>query len=90
MHRTDWLGFLLFRVLKMGSDSRFDTIRAHFFQFFGRFMHNFVRENFKLLLAVMCDRFLDWYVNSRNFSYNINAHRRVAAQILWVRTPLYL
>ncbi|KAI0000129.1 hypothetical protein BJV74DRAFT_821732 [Russula compacta] len=26
-------GFLLFRVLKMGSDSRFDTIRAHFFEF---------------------------------------------------------
>lgn len=28
-------GFLLFRVLKIGSDSRFDTIRAHFFQFLG-------------------------------------------------------
>ena len=29
------LGFLLFRVLNIGSDSRFDTIRAHFFQFLG-------------------------------------------------------
>lgn len=29
------LGFLLFRVLKRGSDSRFDEIRAHFFKFFG-------------------------------------------------------
>ena len=28
-------GFLLFRVLKIGSDSRFDTIRAHFFKFLG-------------------------------------------------------
>ncbi|KAI0063907.1 DUF1295-domain-containing protein [Artomyces pyxidatus] len=28
-------GFLLFRVLKMGSDSRFDDIRAHFFKFLG-------------------------------------------------------
>jgi len=26
---------LLFRVLKIGSDSRFDTIRAQFFQFLG-------------------------------------------------------
>jgi hypothetical protein len=31
------LGFLLFRVLKIGSDSRFDTIRAHFFKFLGTF-----------------------------------------------------
>ena len=31
----DLLGFLLFRVLKIGSDSRFDTMRAHFFQFLG-------------------------------------------------------
>jgi hypothetical protein len=29
------LGFLLLRVLKIGSDSRFDTIRAHFFEFLG-------------------------------------------------------
>ncbi|KAF8474386.1 hypothetical protein DFH94DRAFT_761879 [Russula ochroleuca] len=29
-------GFLLYRVLKIGSDSRFDTIRAHFFKF-GRY-----------------------------------------------------
>ncbi|EJD07435.1 DUF1295-domain-containing protein [Fomitiporia mediterranea MF3/22] len=28
-------GFLLFRVLKTGSDSRFDEIRAHFFKFMG-------------------------------------------------------
>ncbi|KAH9963483.1 hypothetical protein BGW80DRAFT_829350 [Lactifluus volemus] len=28
-------GFLLFRVLKIGSDSRFDAIRAHFFKFLG-------------------------------------------------------
>ncbi|RPD55989.1 DUF1295-domain-containing protein [Lentinus tigrinus ALCF2SS1-6] len=27
-------GFLLYRVLKMGSDSRFDDIRSHFFKFF--------------------------------------------------------
>ncbi|KAF8899644.1 hypothetical protein CPB84DRAFT_1709593 [Gymnopilus junonius] len=27
-------GFLLFRVLKMGSDSRFDEIRSHFWKFF--------------------------------------------------------
>ena len=30
------LGFLLYRVLKVGSDSRFDTIRAHFFKFLGK------------------------------------------------------
>lgn len=29
------LGFLLFRVLKTGSDSRFDDIRSHFFKFLG-------------------------------------------------------
>ena len=29
------LGFLLFRVLKTGSDTRFDEIRSHFFKFFG-------------------------------------------------------
>ncbi|KIM44914.1 hypothetical protein M413DRAFT_366213 [Hebeloma cylindrosporum] len=28
-------GFLLFRVLKMGSDTRFDSIRSHFWRFFG-------------------------------------------------------
>ncbi|KAH7912700.1 DUF1295-domain-containing protein [Hygrophoropsis aurantiaca] len=28
-------GFLLFRVLKTGSDTRFDDIRAHFFKFLG-------------------------------------------------------
>ncbi|KAL5513075.1 hypothetical protein ACEPAH_3473 [Sanghuangporus vaninii] len=28
-------GFLLFRVLKTGSDSRFDDIRSHFFKFMG-------------------------------------------------------
>lgn len=28
-------GFLLFRVLKRGSDSRFDDIRSHFFKFLG-------------------------------------------------------
>ena len=28
-------GFLLFRVLKMGSDTRFDDIRSHFFKFLG-------------------------------------------------------
>ena len=28
-------GFLLFRVLKMGSDARFDEIRSHFFKFSG-------------------------------------------------------
>ncbi|KAG6906691.1 hypothetical protein DXG01_012561 [Tephrocybe rancida] len=28
-------GFLLFRVLKVGSDSRFDQIRSHFFKFLG-------------------------------------------------------
>ncbi|KAF9478271.1 DUF1295-domain-containing protein [Pholiota conissans] len=28
-------GFLLFRVLKMGSDSRFDEIRSHFWKFLG-------------------------------------------------------
>lgn len=28
-------GFLLFRVLKTGSDSRFDEIRSHFFKFMG-------------------------------------------------------
>ncbi|THH08258.1 hypothetical protein EW145_g2830 [Phellinidium pouzarii] len=29
------IGFLLFRVLKTGSDSRFDEIRSHFFKFMG-------------------------------------------------------
>ncbi|EIW80218.1 DUF1295-domain-containing protein [Coniophora puteana RWD-64-598 SS2] len=29
-------GFLLFRVLKRGSDSRFDEIRGHFFKFLGQ------------------------------------------------------
>ena len=29
-------GFLLFRVLKTGSDTRFDDIRSHFFKFFGK------------------------------------------------------
>jgi hypothetical protein len=28
-------GFLLFRVLKTGSDSRFNDIRSHFFKFLG-------------------------------------------------------
>ncbi|TFK71626.1 DUF1295-domain-containing protein [Pluteus cervinus] len=28
-------GFLLYRVLKMGSDTRFDEIRSHFFKFLG-------------------------------------------------------
>ncbi|KIJ63477.1 hypothetical protein HYDPIDRAFT_112892 [Hydnomerulius pinastri MD-312] len=28
-------GFLLFRVLKRGSDTRFDSIRSHFWKFFG-------------------------------------------------------
>ncbi|KAG9104253.1 hypothetical protein FRC06_004237, partial [Ceratobasidium sp. 370] len=28
-------GFLLFRVLKTGSDTRFDAIRSHFFKFLG-------------------------------------------------------
>ena len=31
-----FVGFLLFRVLKIGSDSRFNTIRAHFFKFLGK------------------------------------------------------
>ncbi|KAI0276860.1 hypothetical protein BGY98DRAFT_918963 [Russula aff. rugulosa BPL654] len=31
-------GFLLFRVLKIGSDSRFDTIRANFFQFLAQIL----------------------------------------------------
>lgn len=29
------IGFLLFRVLKTGSDTRFDDIRAHFVKFMG-------------------------------------------------------
>ena len=28
-------GFLLFRVLKTGSDTRFDEMRSHFFKFAG-------------------------------------------------------
>jgi steroid 5-alpha reductase family enzyme len=32
---TRLAGFLLFRVLKMGSDTRFDDIRSHFWKFFG-------------------------------------------------------
>ncbi|TFL07103.1 hypothetical protein BDV98DRAFT_646822 [Pterulicium gracile] len=32
---TRLAGFLLFRVLKMGSDTRFDDIRAHFWKFAG-------------------------------------------------------
>ena len=32
------LGFLLFRVLKTGSDARFDDIRSHFFKFAGKQM----------------------------------------------------
>ncbi|KZS94436.1 DUF1295-domain-containing protein [Sistotremastrum niveocremeum HHB9708] len=32
---TRLAGFLLFRVLKTGSDTRFDDIRSHFFKFFG-------------------------------------------------------
>jgi len=32
---TRLAGFLLFRVLKMGSDNRFDDIRSHFFKFLG-------------------------------------------------------
>ncbi|PPQ65756.1 hypothetical protein CVT26_000357 [Gymnopilus dilepis] len=31
-------GFLLFRVLKMGSDTRFDEIRSHFWKFFGQML----------------------------------------------------
>ena len=31
-------GFLLFRVLKTGSDTRFDDIRSHFFKFMGASM----------------------------------------------------
>jgi hypothetical protein len=30
------VAFLLFRVLKTGSDTRFDDIRSHFFKFMGR------------------------------------------------------
>jgi len=30
-------GFLLFRVLKMGSDTRFDDIRSFFWKFLGAF-----------------------------------------------------
>ncbi|KAI0720765.1 hypothetical protein C8T65DRAFT_632746 [Cerioporus squamosus] len=32
---TRLAGFLLYRVLKMGSDTRFDDIRSHFFKFLG-------------------------------------------------------
>ncbi|KAF8524165.1 DUF1295-domain-containing protein [Gautieria morchelliformis] len=31
-------GFLLFRVLKTGSDTRFDNIRSHFFKFLGTYV----------------------------------------------------
>ena len=37
------LGFLLFRVLKMGSDSRFDEIRSHFFKFMGKTIFRDIR-----------------------------------------------
>ncbi|KAJ2931823.1 hypothetical protein H1R20_g5270, partial [Candolleomyces eurysporus] len=39
---TDFTGgFLLFRVLKMGSDTRFDDIRSHFWKFLGFWIGTF-------------------------------------------------
>ena len=32
---STFVGFLLFRVLKTGSDARFNDIRSHFFKFMG-------------------------------------------------------
>ena len=50
------IGFLLFRVLKMGSDSRFDTIRSHFFKFMGLFLHLSVSmSSYQLFLFSILD-----------------------------------
>ena len=50
-------GFLLFRVLKTGSDTRFDDIRSHFFKFLGKCPP----LNAELVLT-MWFSFLDWSV----------------------------
>lgn len=42
-------GFLLFRVLKTGSDRRFDDIRSHFFKFLGT--SRFVNDNQALTMS---------------------------------------
>ena len=51
-------GFLLFRVLKVGSDARFDTIRAHFFKFLGTSCGQ-KKNNTIILTLHVRDRFLD-------------------------------
>lgn len=86
---TDWrpLGFLLFRVLNIGSDSRFDTIRAHFFQFLGAVSEWPSAWDILLINFLYgCDRFLDQYVALLPSL----GHKRLSwtgiltAQILWV------
>jgi len=61
---SDFLaGFLLFRVLKMGSDSRFDTIRAHFFKFLGMYIGLGEKKHLsRQSILHYHDRFLDRYV----------------------------
>ena len=44
-------GFLLYRVLKRKSDTRFDTIRSHFFKFLGTF--HLVNGNQPLTMSVV-------------------------------------
>lgn len=43
MWATRLAGFLLFRVLKTGSDTRFDDIRSHFFKFLGFWVGEYQR-----------------------------------------------
>jgi hypothetical protein len=57
------VGFLLFRVLKTGSDTRFDDIRSHFFKFLGQFPSLFLIGQYNLLTY----RVLDWYVCRSSF-----------------------
>jgi hypothetical protein len=79
-------------VLKIGSDSRFDTIRAHFFQFLGA-----ASECYQFggnLLIEFCygrDRFLDLYVAPSSFGYcNCHGPKSLAAQILWVHNTRHV
>ena len=50
-------GFLLFRVLKTGSDTRFDEIRSHFFKFLGKYSPLYAE-----LVLTPWSSFLGWSV----------------------------
>lgn len=53
------IGFLLYRVLKRGSDARFDEIRSNFFKFLGEF-HSDPLSPTASSGNLPVRRFLDW------------------------------